>query len=52
MKSTTVVDSNFHTENVVYLRGKWTWEQEGVKFASSNNDGNSAVIMKYNSAKQ
>lgn len=51
-KINTVVDSSFHTENVAYLRGKWIWEQEGVKFASSNNDGNPAVMMKYNSAKR
>lgn len=39
-------DSKTHFENMVYLRGSWFWDKEGVKYAGKA-DANAAVIMKY-----
>lgn len=46
------VDSGSHFDNVVYLRGKWVWQREGVQFAPRGKEQKPAVIMKYNSAKR
>jgi thiol-disulfide isomerase/thioredoxin len=46
------VDSGSHFDNVVYLRGKWVWQREGVQFAPGGKEQKPAVIMKYNSAKR
>ncbi|MEO9363917.1 MAG: redoxin domain-containing protein [Nitrososphaera sp.] len=45
-------DSGSHFDNVVYLRGKWVWQREGVQFAPGGKETKPAVIMKYNSAKR
>jgi thiol-disulfide isomerase/thioredoxin len=47
-----MVDPGSHDVNVVYLRGKWTWQREGVQYASGGKEQNPAVIMKYNSGKR
>lgn len=47
-----VVDPGYYMENVVYLRGNWIWEREGVKSYSRGKEKSTAVIMKYNSAKR
>jgi len=39
-------------ENVVYLTGKWIWEREGVRTCHGAEEKNSALIMKYNSARR
>ena len=46
------VDSGSHFDNVVYLRGKWVWQREGVQFAPGGKEQKPTVIMKYNSAKR
>ncbi|AIC15409.1 redoxin domain-containing protein [Nitrososphaera viennensis] len=46
------VDPGTHFDNVVYLRGKWVWQREGVQFAPGGKETKPAVIMKYNSAKR
>ena len=45
------IDPGSHMENVVYLSGKWIWEREGVKICPGAKEKNSAIIMKYNSAR-
>jgi thiol-disulfide isomerase/thioredoxin len=47
-----VIDPGSYIENLVYLRGKWIWEREGVKFCLGGKEINPAVIIKYNSAKR
>jgi thiol-disulfide isomerase/thioredoxin len=47
-----MVDPGLHDANVVYLRGKWIWQREGVQFSPTGKDRNAAVIMKYNAAKR
>ena len=47
-----VQDSGPHFDNAVYLRGKWIWARECVKALDGTVDKNSAIIMKYNSAKR
>jgi thiol-disulfide isomerase/thioredoxin len=43
-------DPGSHFDNVVYLRGKWIWQREGVQFAPGGKEAKPAAIMKYNSA--
>jgi thiol-disulfide isomerase/thioredoxin len=47
-----VVDSGSHNYNLVYLRGKWIWEREGVRFSSNGKEKDPAIIIKYDSAKR
>jgi thiol-disulfide isomerase/thioredoxin len=47
-----VIDHGTHTENIVYLRGKWIWEREGVKSCPGGKERDPAIIMKYNSARR
>ncbi|MEP0824359.1 MAG: hypothetical protein HRF40_02630, partial [Nitrososphaera sp.] len=44
------VDPGSHDVNVVYLRGKWIWQREGVQYAPGGKEQNPAVIMNYNAA--
>lgn len=46
-----VVDPGSHDINVVYLRGKWVWQREGVQYSPGGKEQNPAVIMNYNTAK-
>jgi len=46
-----VVDPGSHDVNVVYLRGKWVWQREGVQYSPGGKEQNPAVIMNYNAAK-
>ncbi len=50
--ASVVVDTGSHEMNLVYLRGKWTWQREGVLFSSGGKEQNPAVIMKYSSARR
>ena len=45
-------DPGTHSDNLVYLRGKWVWQREGVQFAPGGKEASPAIIMKYNSAKR
>jgi thiol-disulfide isomerase/thioredoxin len=45
-----VMDPGSHDINVVYLRGKWIWQREGVQIAVGGKEHDPAVMMKYNSA--
>jgi len=47
-----VMDPGSHDVNVVYLRGKWIWQREGVQYAPGGKEQNPALIMNYNSAKR
>jgi thiol-disulfide isomerase/thioredoxin len=47
-----MVDPGLHDPNVVYLRGRWVWQREGVQFSPGGKDQNAAIMMKYNSAKR
>ena len=47
-----VVDPGLHDVNVVYLRGRWIWQREGVRFRLGGKEQNAAVLMKYNAAKR
>ena len=48
-----VVDPGSHDVNVVYLRGRWIWQREGVQYgAAGGKERSAAVIMKYNAAKR
>jgi hypothetical protein len=47
-----VVDPGSHDVNVVYLRGRWVWQREGVQYGTGGKEGSAAVIMKYNAAKR
>ncbi len=47
-----VVDPGSHDVNIVYLRGKWIWQREGVQFSPGGKEQNPAVIMNYNAAKR
>lgn len=51
-KPNIVVDSGCHDNNLVYLRRKWIWEHEGVRFCSDHKEKNPAVIAKYDNAKR
>jgi thiol-disulfide isomerase/thioredoxin len=51
-EANVAVDSGSHFDNVVYLRGKWFWQREGVQFVSGGKEKTPAIIMKYNSAKR
>jgi thiol-disulfide isomerase/thioredoxin len=51
-KPNIIIDPGSYTDNLVYLRGKWIWEREGVKICLSGKENNPAVIMKYNSARR
>jgi thiol-disulfide isomerase/thioredoxin len=46
-----VVDPGSHDINVVYLRGKWVWQREGVQYSPGGKEQNPAVIMNYNAGK-
>ncbi|MFQ5969414.1 MAG: redoxin family protein [Nitrososphaerales archaeon] len=39
-------DSGAHLDNMVYLRGSWFWDREGVRYFGKDGN-NAAVIMKY-----
>jgi thiol-disulfide isomerase/thioredoxin len=47
-----VVDRGSHDVNVVYLRGRWIWQREGVQYGAGGKERSAAVIMKYNAAKR
>ncbi len=47
-----VADPGSHDVNVVYLRGRWIWQREGVQFSPGGKEQNPAVIMNYNAAKR
>ncbi|HEX2107399.1 MAG TPA: redoxin family protein [Nitrososphaera sp.] len=47
-----MVDPGSHDPNVVYLRGRWIWQREGVQFSPGGKDKNPALIMKYNAARR
>jgi thiol-disulfide isomerase/thioredoxin len=47
-----VIDPGSHDINVVYLRGKWIWQREGVQYSPRGKEQNPAVIMNYNAAKR
>ena len=48
-----VADPGSHDVNVVYLRGRWIWQREGVQYgAAGGKERSAAVIMKYNAAKR
>jgi hypothetical protein len=47
-----MVDPGSHDVNVVYLRGSWLWQREGVQYRPGGRDHNGAVIIKYNAAKR
>jgi thiol-disulfide isomerase/thioredoxin len=48
-----VVDPGLHDVNLVYLRGRWIWQREGVQYGGpGGKDQNAAVIIKYNAAKR
>jgi thiol-disulfide isomerase/thioredoxin len=47
-----VVDPGSHDVNVVYLRGSWLWQREGVQYRGGGKKASTAVIMKYNAAKR
>lgn len=47
-----VIDHGSHDVNVVYLRGKWLWQREGVQYSPGGKEQNPAVIMNYNAAKR
>jgi thiol-disulfide isomerase/thioredoxin len=51
-KPNIIIDPGSYTDNLVYLRGKWIWEREGVKICLSGKENNPAVIIKYNSARR
>lgn len=37
-------------DNVVYLKGKWIWEKEGIGVTLDHKDKSPAIVFKYNSA--
>lgn len=39
-------DSSHHLDQVVYLRGRWYWDKESVRFAGNASD-NAAIVMAY-----
>lgn len=47
-----VMDRGSHDTNLVYLRGKWTWQRESVQISPGGKEPDPAVIMNYNSAKK
>jgi thiol-disulfide isomerase/thioredoxin len=47
-----VMDSGSHDYNLVYLRGKWIWERECVRFCSDGKQKDPAIIVKYDNAKR
>jgi hypothetical protein len=47
-----MTDPGLHDVNVVYLRGTWIWQREGVQYRPGGKEQNAAVIMKYNAAKR
>lgn len=47
-----MVDPGSHDINVVYLRGGWIWQREGVQYRHGGKDQNAAVIIKYSTAKR
>ena len=47
-----VMDSGSHDYNLVYLRGKWIWERESVRFCSDGKQKDPAIIIKYDNAKR
>ena len=51
-KPNIAIDSGSHDFNLVYLRGKWIWEREGVRFCSDNKEKDPAIIIKYDNAKR
>jgi hypothetical protein len=51
-KPNIAIDPGSYIENLVYLRGKWIWEREGIKFCPQDKENNPAIIIKYNSARR
>jgi len=47
-----MIDPGSHEVNIVYLRGKWIWQREGVQYSSGGKEQSPAVIMNYNTAKR
>jgi hypothetical protein len=47
-----VQDNETHLDNVVYLRGKWIWDQECVMALEGSVEKNSAITMKYSLARR
>lgn len=47
-----VVDTLPHQNNLVYLKGKWFWDKEGVISLHDSYEKNSSITMKYNQAKK
>ena len=45
-----VIDPGSHDINVVYLRGKWIWQREGVQISPGGKEQNPAIIMNYKEA--
>ena len=43
------IDQGAHLDNVVYLRGPWIWEKEGVR-ACAKGDDVASIVIKYNEA--
>jgi hypothetical protein len=43
------IDQGAHLDNVVYLRGPWIWEKEGVR-ACAKGDDVASIVIKYNAA--
>ena len=43
------IDQGAHLDNVVYLRGPWIWEIEGVR-ACAKGDDVASIVIKYNAA--
>ena len=43
-------DSGKHLDNMVYLRGSWFWDREGVKY-SGKETSSAAVMMRYNATR-
>jgi thiol-disulfide isomerase/thioredoxin len=47
-----MVDPGSHDPNIVYLRGRWIWQREGVQSSLGGKDQNAALMMKYNAARR
>jgi thiol-disulfide isomerase/thioredoxin len=43
------VDKGAHIDNIVYLRGPWFWEKEGIRAGAKRNDA-ASIVIKYNAA--
>ena len=43
------IDQAVHLDNIVYLRGPWIWQKEGVKSFAEGDDV-ASILIKYNAA--